>query len=143
MINVTPSYRRVSVMYMKRPGEHSLQHSTKPEDRRTVKRRHLIYYLRVWQLENNLPLGQVVDINSRGMMLIGEKAIPTGEELNLKIHLPDSEEDVKYLSFKAICRWSDRDINTAFYDSGFEFIETSDEKIETLQNVIDSYGFSD
>ncbi len=130
-------------MYIKRPGEHSLQHSTKPEDRRTIKRRHLIYYLRVWQLENNLPLGQVVDINSRGMMLIGEKAIPTGQELNLKIHLPDSEGENKYLSFKAICRWSDRDINTAFYDSGFEFVETSEEKIETIQQVIDNYGFND
>ncbi|MET0088536.1 MAG: PilZ domain-containing protein [Candidatus Thiodiazotropha sp.] len=130
-------------MYIKRPGEHSLQHSIKPEDRRTIKRRHLIYYLRIWQVENNLPLGQVVDINSRGMMLIGEKAIPTGQELNLKIHLPDSEGEGKYLSFKAICRWSDRDINTAFYDSGFEFVETSEEKIETIQHVIDNYGFND
>ena len=130
-------------MYIKRPAEHIQANSLKPEDRRAVKRRHLIYYLRVWRLDDNTPLGQVVDINSQGMMLIGEKPVPTGEELDLKIHLPDSEGELKSLNFKAICRWSDKDINTAFYDSGFEFVAQSPDKIEALQGLIDDYGFTD
>jgi hypothetical protein len=76
-------------------------------------------------------------------MLIGEKPIPTGEELSLKIHLPNSDEESKFLNFKAICRWSSKDINTAFYDSGCEFVEQSNEKIEMLQKLIEEYGFSD
>lgn len=130
-------------MYIKSHAEHIHQNSLKPDDRRSVKRRHLIYYLRVWTIEDNTPLGQVVDINAQGMMLIGEKQIPTGEELNLKIHLPDSEEEVKFLEFKAVCRWSAKDINTAFYDSGFEFVAHSEEKIEALQHLIEDYGFND
>ncbi|MET0042101.1 MAG: PilZ domain-containing protein, partial [Candidatus Thiodiazotropha sp. 6PLUC3] len=93
-------------MYIKTPTEHIHANELKPEDRRTVKRRHLIYYLRVWNSENNTPLGQVVDINAQGMMLIGEKPIPTGEKLSLKINLPESEDELKFLNFKAICRWS-------------------------------------
>ncbi|MEJ2619488.1 MAG: PilZ domain-containing protein [Candidatus Thiodiazotropha sp.] len=130
-------------MYIKSPSEHIHENSLKPEDRRAVKRRHLIYYLRVWRTEDNMPLGQVVDINSQGLMLIGEKPIPTGEELNLKIHLPDGEDEVKFMAFKAICRWSSKDINTEFYDSGCEFVEQSDEKIELLQRLIEDYGFTD
>jgi c-di-GMP-binding flagellar brake protein YcgR len=128
---------------MKSPAEHIHENSLKPEDRRAVKRRHLIYYLRVWNSETNSPLGQVVDINSQGMMLIGEKPIPTGEELNLKIHLPNSEGELKFLNFKAICRWSSKDINTAFYDSGFEFMAQSPDTIERLQRLIEDYGFND
>ncbi|MCG8015707.1 MAG: PilZ domain-containing protein [Candidatus Thiodiazotropha sp. 'RUGA'] len=130
-------------MYIKSPAQHIHENSLKPDDRRSVKRRHLIYYLRVWRSEDNTPLGQVVDINSQGLMLIGEKPIPTGEELALKIHLPDEGEEIKFLNFKAICRWSSKDINTAFYDSGCEFVDQSDEKIEQLQKLIEEYGFSD
>jgi c-di-GMP-binding flagellar brake protein YcgR len=130
-------------MYIKRPVEQTLETDHNPSDRRSSKRRHLIYYLRVWQLENNIPLGQVIDINSKGMMLIGEKPVPTGEKLNLKIHLPDSEGEEKFLTFSATCRWSNKDVNTAFYDSGFEFAEQPSETIATLQQVIDQYGFSD
>jgi hypothetical protein len=130
-------------MYIKSPTEHIHENSLKPDDRRAVKRRHLIYYLRVWRKEDNTPLGQVVDINSQGLMLIGEKPIPLGEELNLKIHLPDGEEAISFMEFKAICRWSSQDINTAFYDSGCEFVEQSDEKIKLLQKLIEDYGFTD
>lgn len=130
-------------MYMKRPREHTQLNSFKPNDRRSIKRRHLIYYLRVWRLDDNTPLGQVIDINAQGMMLIGERLIPTGEKLDLKVHFPNTKDELKSMNFKAICRWSDKDINTAFYDSGFEFIEQSKEKIEKLQGLITDYGFTD
>ncbi|MES9833693.1 MAG: PilZ domain-containing protein [Candidatus Thiodiazotropha sp. LLP2] len=130
-------------MYIKTPTEHIHENELKPEDRRAIKRRHLIYYLRVWKTEDNTPLGQVVDINSQGMMLIGEKPVPTGEEFNLKINLPESEEELNFLNFKAVCRWSSKDINTAFYDSGLEFTDQSEEKIEALQRLIEDYGFND
>ncbi|MEL0585088.1 MAG: PilZ domain-containing protein [Candidatus Thiodiazotropha sp. (ex. Lucinoma kazani)] len=130
-------------MYIKRPSQHIQENALRPDDRRTTKRRHLIYYLRVWQLDNHSPLGHVVDINTEGMMLISEKPVSTGEELNLEIRLPDTDGELKPLNFKAICRWSDKDINTAFYDSGFEFVDKSPAEIETLQLMIEEYGFKD
>ncbi|MCU7917949.1 MAG: PilZ domain-containing protein [Candidatus Thiodiazotropha sp. (ex Dulcina madagascariensis)] len=130
-------------MYIKRPSQHNRENSLKPEDRRTIKRRHLIYYLRVWELDQNNLLGHVVDITTEGMMLISDKPIPTGEELSLEIRLPDTEGALTPLNFRAICRWSDKDINTAFYDSGFEFTDKSPAKIENLQQMIEAYGFND
>jgi hypothetical protein len=130
-------------MYIKRPGQHNQHNPPHPSDRRAVKRRHLIYYLRVWQVDENTPIGHVVDINTDGMMLISDKPVNTGEEMHLELRLPDGEGELKPLGFKAICRWSDNDINSAFYDSGFEFIDKSEQAVETLQKLIEDYGFND
>ncbi|MEW8353282.1 MAG: PilZ domain-containing protein [Candidatus Thiodiazotropha sp.] len=130
-------------MYMKRPSQHNRENALHPTDRRTVRRRHLIYYLRVWQVDQNIPIGHVVDINTGGLMLISEKAVPTGEEMQLEIRLPDPQGELKPVSFTAICRWSDRDINSAFYDSGFEFIDKSPDAMKTVQAMIQEYGFMD
>jgi hypothetical protein len=130
-------------MYIKRPSQHNQENTAHPNDRRTIKRRHLIYYLRVWWLDENIPLGHVVDINTEGLMLISEKPVPTGQEMQLEIRLPDPQGELKPAHFKAICRWSDKDINTAFYDSGFEFTEKSPSAVETLQKMIEEYGFTD
>ncbi|MES9943659.1 PilZ domain-containing protein [Candidatus Thiodiazotropha sp. CDECU1] len=130
-------------MYIKRPSQHNQENAPHPSDRRTIKRRHLIYYLRVWRLDGNTPLGHVVDINTEGMMLISEKPVETGQEMHLELRLPDSEGELNSMSFKAICRWSDKDVNSAFYDSGFEFIDKSPEAAEMLQTLIEEYGFKD
>jgi hypothetical protein len=130
-------------MYIKRPTEHNLRNSAKPDDRRTIKRRHLIFYLRVWRSDAEQLLGHVVDITPEGMMLISEAPIPVGEAYNLEIRAPDTEGAIHPLQFKAICRWSDNDINPAFYDSGFEFLDKTPKDIGTIIKLVDDYGFND
>ncbi len=131
-------------MYIKRPSEHNLEiNRQKPEDRRTVKRRHLIFYLRVWEPTSNRLLGHVVDITPEGLMLISEQPVSVGEEFHLEVRLPDTEGALKPMRFRAVCRWSDRDINTAFYDSGFEFLESGPEELDTLRTLVEAYGFHD
>ena len=130
-------------MYIKRPSEQNSSNASPSEGRRIIKRRHLIYYLRVWDSVNNQFLGHVVDINTEGLKLISESAIPIGENYELEVRLPDLECKSQAMRFKAICRWSDNDINPAFYDSGFEFTEKDPEGISTLQMMINDYGFQD
>ena len=130
-------------MYIKRPSEHNLRNSLKPEDRRTIKRRHLIYYLRVWEITSDRLLGHVVDITPEGMMLISEQPIAIGEKYTLEIRTPDTEGAIEPLQFKAVCRWSDIDINPAFYDSGFEFLEKNPKDMESIIQMVDEYGFND
>jgi hypothetical protein len=131
-------------MYIKRPSEHARQaDSHKPDDRRNIKRRHLIYYLRVWEVDADRPLGHVVDITSEGMMLISEQPIPVDQTYTLELRLPHAEGSPKPMRFRAICRWSDNDINPDFYDTGFEFLQQRPEDIETIRNLIEDYGFRD
>jgi len=130
-------------MYIKRPSEHNREHRLKPSDRRTVKRRHLIFYLRVWEIPSDRLLGHVVDITPEGMMLISDQPIDIGRELTLEVRLPDTEGDLKPLHFRAICRWSNNDINAAFYDSGLEFLDRSPADIESIKAIVEAYGFQD
>lgn len=130
-------------MYIKRPSEHNRTNSRKPDDRRSIKRRHLIFYLRVWETGSERLLGHVVDITTEGMMLIGDKPVPSGQTYTLEVRLPDTEGDLKPLRFTAISRWSDNDVNPDFYDSGFEFLETSPETIDTIRQMVEAYGFQD
>ncbi len=110
-------------------------------DRRTIKRRHLIYYLRVWDLKTEQLLGHIVDINSGGFMLISEKPIEPDQtfELEIRWNTPDDEE--LRIQFQAVSRWSSNDINPAFFDSGFELIGAVDEVLEPIGDMIEEYGF--
>jgi hypothetical protein len=131
-------------MYIKHPSEHNREASRhKPDDRRTIKRRHLIFYLRAWEIGAERPLGHVVDISSEGMMLISEQPIKVGKEYTLEVRLPDTEGALQPMRFRAVCRWSDNDANSAFYDSGVEFLEKRPEDIETISALIENYGFQD
>jgi hypothetical protein len=131
-------------MYIKRPRDHNREASRhRPDDRRTIKRRHLIFYLRVWELDGNRLLGHVVDITPEGLMLISEQPIATGQEYALEVRLPDTDGNLESMRFRAICRWSDNDVNSDFYDSGFEFLEKRPEDIETLRTLVEEYGFHD
>jgi hypothetical protein len=131
-------------MYIKRPGEHNPDtHARTPGERRTIKRRHLIFYLRVWELDEDRALGHVVDITAEGMMLISEQPIATDREYSLEVRLPDTEGRPTPMRFRAVCRWCDNDINPAFYDSGFEFLEQGPQDVETIRSLIEEYGFQD
>ena len=48
------------------------------DDQRKLKRRHLIYYLRVFDAESGDVLGHIIDIHTEGFLLISEHPIPTG-----------------------------------------------------------------
>jgi len=111
------------------------------DDRRTIKRRHLIYYLRVWDLKTEQLLGHIVDINTGGFMLISEKQIEPDQtfELEIRWNTPDKEE--LRIQFQAISRWSTNDVNPAFFDSGFELIGAAEEVLEPIREMITEYGF--
>ncbi|EGV51641.1 hypothetical protein QQ73_03155 [Candidatus Endoriftia persephone str. Guaymas] len=132
-------------MYVKKPFEHSPQDNAAADDRRAIKRRHLIYYLRVWDSDSNALLGHVVDITTEGMMLVGEHSIPDGRSFDLEIRLPDrgGSGQLKSIHFKAVTRWSHNDVNRSFYDTGFYFEEPPGESIERVRALIAEYAFHD
>jgi hypothetical protein len=128
-------------MYVKSPSEHNAMNNPKPEDRRTVARRHLIYYLRAWDASNNRLVGHVVDITTDGFMLISEEPITIGKAYDFEVRLPNTQGDLQPMRFRAVCRWSNNDINKSFFDSGFEILEKSSDAVHTIQTMINSYGF--
>lgn len=129
-------------MYIKKPFERD---EVKPEgaNRRTVQRRHLIYYLRVWDRDADKVLGHVVDITPEGIMMISDQQIESGKQFNLEIRWDDPDGEAKIIRFRAESRWCKRDVNASFYDIGFMITEGAGEAFVPIQDMIDRIGFND
>ena len=129
-------------MYLGNQNNSEHEHEPSPMDRRKVLRRHLIYYLRVWDANTQKMLGHIVDITTDGFMLISEEPIENNKayEFEVKWQAPDGKPI--NLRFHAESRWSSNDVNSAFYDTGFKLIDASDEVIKPIQELIEAYGFN-
>jgi hypothetical protein len=129
-------------MYTKKPFELDKAQSDE-EGRRSIRRRHLIYYLRVWDLESGAVLGHIVDITTEGIMLFSDRPIDPGRTYHLAIRWNNAEGGEEKIQFQAESRWSRPDINDAFYDTGFRIIGGSMDVFVPILDLIDEYGFSD
>lgn len=113
------------------------------EDRRQLKRRHLIFYLRVFDIKTNKLLGHLVDITPQGVMLISEKTIPLNTDFELKMALPSKSGQMHAFNFKARSLWCDKDINPDFYDTGFQLTDIDHEDRKIIEDLIEDFGFRD
>jgi len=109
-------------------------------EKRQLKRRHLIYYLRVFDGLSSRVVGHVVDITHRGLMLISDEPIAVQEEYRLRMRFPGVASRQEELIFDASCRWCRQDENPAFYMAGFQIKDLLPEETRFIQNLIDEFG---
>lgn len=113
------------------------------KDKRKLKRRHLIYYLRVVDKATGNLLGFLVNITPQGIMIMSENPIPVGKTFRLQALVPDVTGEKTYLEFDAQSRWCERSINTDFYDTGFELLNVDSDAFLSIQDIINELGFND
>ena len=80
-------------------------------ERRRLKRRHLIYYLKVFDGDTDRLIGHMQDITTEGIMLMSEDPKETNANSQLRIDLPNEIKGKKQLRFDARSIWSKKDIN--------------------------------
>ncbi|MEW6221389.1 MAG: PilZ domain-containing protein [Thermodesulfobacteriota bacterium] len=113
------------------------------EEKRSLKRRHLIFYLEVFDDRTGQYLGHLVDITTKGIMLVSKDPIETGETRLLRMILPEEFAGRTHLVFEAKSVWSGKDINPDFYDTGFEVANLSLAAKRYIQGLIEQMGFND
>lgn len=111
------------------------------ENRRRMQRRHLLYYLRVFDTGTGAMLGHIVDINTGGFLLLSEAPIPVGTVYHLSMTWVDEEERKRELRFAAESVWGKHDVNPDFWDTGFRLTETTPDELQEIRAVIDDIGF--
>ena len=112
-------------------------------DRRKIKRRHLIYYLRIFDRDSGELLGHLVDISTGGMMIISEQPLETRKRFRLRMVFPEKLLGKENFDFEARSLWCKPDLNPSFYDIGFSIENLSPEVIQTIEQLITEYGFND
>ena len=112
------------------------------DERRKLERKYLIVYSRVFERNLGRMLGYLGDLSLSGAMIISEKAQTVNSVLPLRFDLPDLQLfSVGQLDVAARVAHCDPDINPAFYNIGFEFIDLSPKQKEIVEKMMDAYEF--
>jgi len=103
---------------------------------RRLERAHLIYFLRVFDANSGDLLGQMVDLTTDGIMVIGEGAIPPRQKYTLRMDLPRNVAVGRHLTVEARCKWCRKDPSGDFYNVGFRILDMSPEAHEVVDHLI-------
>lgn len=117
--------------------------SLEETNKRSVPRRHLIYYLRVFDAEADKLIGNLVDISTRGIMVVSDSRLEPGKRIRLKMVLPDTVEGSKEVEFEAETRWCQNDVNTDFFDTGFELIDPTNDFLDAVDRLVEDCLFKE
>jgi hypothetical protein len=113
----------------------------KNREMRQVERRHLVFYLRVFDGTGTRVLGHVVDISSKGVMLLSGSPISVGENFRMRMRLPSQIANMEEIVFNAGSRWCKPDVNPDFFIAGFEIRDVDDEIITHIHSLIEDFSF--
>lgn len=94
---------------------------TSIKDKRQADRRHLVYYLRVFDGMGREILGHLVDISDKGVLLICDNPVAEQKTFHLRMSLPNRMKDHDEIIFPATCKWCKSDTDPNFYLAGFQF----------------------
>jgi hypothetical protein len=112
-------------------------------ERRTRKRRYVMFYSRVYDRDTGEVLGQLVDLTTDGIMIISDKYIASDIVFHLQLELPEDISPRQFLRFDAQSVWCRQDIVPRFFDSGFKLIDVPEQDVAILERMVDTYGFRD
>ena len=89
-------------------------------NKRKHQRRELIYYLNVFDLNEDVFVGNLVDITPEGFLLVSENPINVNVSYHLRITIPDELDlDIQEIMVFAECKWCNTGVNLDLYEAGF------------------------
>ncbi len=112
-------------------------------EKRKLKRRHLIYYLTVLEKDTDRVIGFLVDITTNGIMIMSEFPIKNETVLHLKVLLQTEMSKKEYMHFDAKSVWCERSINGYSYDTGLELLDVDPKDFSEIEKIITELGFND
>jgi hypothetical protein len=110
---------------------------------RKLKRRHLIYYLEVFNQETGKLMGHLVDMTVNGIMLISKEPIPPGQTFSLRMIMPEDSCAEREVYFTATSTHSAQDVNPDFYATGFTTPDLDKRNRQLFTDLINQVGFND
>jgi hypothetical protein len=113
------------------------------KDKRKIKRRFLLYYMRIYDVATRQQIGNLVDITQRGIMVVSEKPIPEGQTTRLRMELTDEVASKPFMEFSVVSKWCEPDITPNMYNTGFEIQDLSAEDAEIINRINEQFGFRD
>ena len=105
----------------------------KIKEKRTIKRHHLSYYLKVYNRKTGKPIGYIVNISSEGLRLVSHIPLLTHSVFQFRVKLPRELSGENHIDFDALSCWCRPDVSPDCFDTGFKIVDAPD----TLKNLVD------
>ena len=112
-------------------------------EHRRLKRRHLLYYLRVTDRDSGAPVGNLVDITREGLMLVTHQPLEPGRTHRMRLHLPPDVLPDNHLDIDAESVWTRPDVNPDLHVTGFRFLDLTIIGRQAIDQLIDEFAFRD
>lgn len=113
------------------------------DERRKIKRRHLLFYTRVFDRKTGKLLGHIADLTPEGMMIISEESLPVDETFAMIMDLPYGYASKNHINFDAVSKWSTPDLDPKFFNTGFMLLNLAEDDIAIIEKIITDFGFKD
>lgn len=111
------------------------------DTKRGQERKDLKVFLRLFDEKTNQPIGYVVNITQEGIMVTHEQRIDVDSEYRLRLVLSAEIEGKKEIGFTAKSRWTEKDSESDFYNTGFQFIDLSPPDQKIIDKLIRDFCF--
>lgn len=113
------------------------------EKGRVLERRHLIYYLRVFDRNTGQLIGHLTNITSEGAMLTSEAPIEINTIFQLGMELPSNIKQDRQITFDAKSLWCKKDTDIGLYETGFQIQNLDSENTKIIEHLIEDFGLLD
>lgn len=113
------------------------------QDRRDLRRRHLMFHLRVYDADTRREIGALTDVSPDGMMVTGERRMTLGQKRRMYMELPRALSAHEHIEFSAVVAWSSNEVNPAFYDTGFRDLVVDPEDRAALIQLMEEFDLKD
>ena len=114
------------------------------DERRGLKRRHLVFYLDVLDRTSGRVIGQLGDISIDGLLVISREQLPENFSCPARIALPDVRGfHGGFLELGIRECWRSPDVNPDLFCTGFTLENPSAEDIGVINSLVQALGFRD
>lgn len=118
-------------------AEKMIESDWSESERREYERYSVMFYLAVYDRENDSSLGQILDISMGGLRLLSEKSIPVNACFHLVIDVSLESGKKGKIAVEAKSVWGQEDDNPGFYVTGFQFFGLSPQAKRFIRTIVD------
>jgi len=108
-------------------------------EKRREERHHLVHYLQIYDRESDREIGNLVNINTGGVMIVSGQPLQVGKSYSLRMEFPEELMGKTQIDFDAEVRWVKQDPRFGLVANGLCSIDIPAENIEVLKYVISFY----
>jgi hypothetical protein len=104
-------------------------------ERRKIPRRNIMCYARLFDLSSGSPIGFLLNIHKKGMMVLSEQALQPGNSYRFRLELPDKAFERSYLELNARCVWCRPDVDPDFHSAGFRLLGVLPKEVKIIEQL--------